>query len=211
MARIFQGKGFLAAVVLTVSGLLVVAACTGPAGQPGAAGAKGDPGAPGAAGAKGDTGAAGPKGDTGAAGAAGAKGDTGAAGASAVNPQASVVIAPNTFAPGQQTVTLWLSGFPRRDSVTATIVEYAGPGRDYLMCADAYNETSGAGGTNPSGALELKCGTAQRPAIPANITEGAWTVLVTGTRVPRGGTGPTVASAPIVVAKALPTPTPTAK
>jgi hypothetical protein len=100
---------------------------------------------------------------------------------------------------GQQEITLLLSGFPRRDPVTVTIVEAFGPGNDYTL---------GTGEVNASGALELTLGAADHLALPADLAPGLYTIKVTGTRVAAGASGPAVASAPILVAPVGSTPTP---
>ena len=94
------------------------------------------------------------------------------------------------YVPGQESVTIWLSGFLRRDNVSAVIVEAFGPGNDYVM---------GSGSVSPSGALALAVGSVDRPGVPAEIEPGMYTVRVTGERVPRGISGPSVASAPLWV------------
>lgn len=209
MGRLFRGRALWAVLIVSVVGLLLIAACTGPQGPVGPAGVQGDPGPTGSTGERGPagergergpvglTGLRGEKGPQGETGVRGPEGDRGPRGFNAVNPQASVVISPNAFGLGQETITLWLSGFPRRDTVTARIVEAFGPGNDYVL---------GTGEVNPSGALELTVGSAERPAIPAELEPGVWTVLVTGTRVPRDGVGATLASAPIVVTVGPPAP-----
>ena len=196
----FRGKRLFLALGLPVLGLFLIAACTGadgsrgPAGADGpqgTAGADGAPGADGADGARGALGATGAAGGDGADGSDGTDGSQGPAGSDAAASEATAMILPTVnYVTGQDQVTIWLSGFLRRDNVTAMIVEAFGPGNDYVM---------GTGTMNPPGALVLTVGSADRPAIPADITPGIFTVRVTGERVPSGVSGPTVASAALMV------------
>ncbi|MDA1095719.1 MAG: hypothetical protein O3B84_00465 [Chloroflexi bacterium] len=193
----FRGKRLFPLFGLSILGLVLIAACSGPAGDPGtrgAAGAAGPQGAQGPAGTDGAAGVAGsvgPAGQTGADGNDGVAGKSGADGEDAASSEAAAMILPTvTYSPGMESVSIVLSGFLRRDTVTAVIVEAFGPGQDYVM---------GTGQVNPSGALILTVGTAVRPAIPANLATGIWTVRVTGERVPAGTSGPSKASAPLIV------------
>ena len=183
----FNGKATGAVFVLIAVLALVIGACTGPAGD------VGPPGAPGAAGPAGPAGLDGDRGSSGTAGAAGASGEAGASGAlgaGAVNPEANINTLPDfiTLTPGTIRVTFMLSGFPRRDEVTLSIVEALGAGIDHEM---------GTGEVNSSGALEILVGTDSAPAIPADLPPGIWTVKATGTRVPLGAAGPAAASVAI--------------
>ena len=199
----FRGNRLFLALGLSVLGLFLTAACagadgdpgqrgeTGPAGVAGPAGTDGADGAVGADGADGPRGALGATGATGPAGADGADGADGAAGNDAASSEAAAMISlAEGYVTGQESVTVWLSGFLRRDNVSAVIVEAFGPGNDYVM---------GTGTVNPSGALALTVGSADRPAVPADIEPGIYTVRVTGERVPSGVSGPSKASAPLWV------------
>ncbi len=199
----FRGNRLFLALGLSVLGLFLTAACagadgatgqqgsTGSAGVAGPTGPTGADGADGAAGADGARGALGATGADGADGSDGATGEDGAAGNDAAASEAAAVISQaGVYVAGQESVTIWLSGFLRRDDVSAVIVEAFGPGNDYVI---------GTGTVNPSGALILTVGSADRPAVPADIEPGIYTVRVTGERVPRGVSGPSVASAPLWV------------
>ena len=185
----FNGKATGAAFVLIVVLALVIGACTGPAGNVGPAGASGAAGPAGVDGIDGDRGQSGP---AGAAGALGETGAPGAIGAGAINPEASINTLPDfiTLTPGTVRVTFMLSGFPRRDQVTLSIVEALGAGIDYEM---------GSGQVNSSGALEIVVGSDSSPAIPGELPPGIWTVKATGDRVSQGAAGPAVASVAIRV------------
>ena len=113
-------------------------------------------------------------------------------GPGAINPEANINTLPDviTLTPGTVRVTFMLSGFPRRDEVTLSIVEALGAGIDHEMGTDEVNS---------SGALEILVGTDSAPAIPADLPPGIWTVKATGTRVPQGAAGPAVASVAIRV------------
>ena len=178
-----------AAFILIAVFALIIGACTGPAGELGPQGASGSAGALGADGLDGDRG---PSGQAGAAGPPGDKGDPGETGAGAVNAEANINTLPDfiTLTPGTARVTFMLSGFPRRDEVTLSIVEAIGTGIDYEM---------GTGQVNSSGALEILVGSDQTPAIPNGLPPGVWTVKATGTRVPLGAAGPAAASVAIRV------------
>ena len=199
----FRGKTLFQALGLSVLGLFLIAACTGPEGAQGPQGAAGPQGVAGADGADGSDGARGPTGAPGAPGAPGATGPAGADGAdgrdgaqgaagkdAAASEAAATIASADVFVPGSETVTIWLSGFLRRDNVTATITEAFGPGNNYVM---------GSGVVNPSGALVLTVGSAERPAVPVELAPGIWTVKVTGERVPGDRSGPAVASAALWV------------
>ncbi len=183
----FNGKATGAVFVLIAVLALVIGACTGPAGEVGPQGAPGAAGPAGPAGLDGDRGSAG---TAGAAGASGEAGASGALGAGAVNPEANINTLPDfiTLTPGTIRVTFMLSGFPRRDEVTLSIVEALGAGIDHEMGTDEVNS---------SGALEILVGTDSAPAIPADLPPGIWTVKATGTLVPQGAAGPAVASVAI--------------
>ena len=185
----FKGKATGAAFVLIAVFALIIGACTGPAGESGLQGSPGSAGAPGADGIDGERG---PSGQAGAAGAPGDIGDPGEIGAGAVNPEANINTLPDviTLTPGTSRVTFMLSGFPRRDEVTLSIVEAIGTGIDYEM---------GMGQVNSSGALEILVGSDQMPAIPHDLPPGIWTVKATGTRVPQGAAGSAAASVAIRV------------
>lgn len=183
----FSGKALWPVLVFSIIGIFLVAACSG---AEGAAGAAGPAGPAGPSGAAGDTGPAGPTGPAGAdgadgaAGAVGPRGLTGPAGEGVSGSEASVVISGGVVTPGRQELTILLSGFPRRDTVTVSIQEAFGLGNDYLI---------GTGEVNASGALALNVGTADRPAVPSDLEEGAWTLVVEGAR------DGTLATAPLIV------------
>lgn len=185
----FKGKATGTVFVLIAVLALVIGACTGPAGEIGTQGAPGAAGPAGSDGLDGDRGPSGPAGEDGAPGEPGAPG---ASGPGAINPEANINTLPDviTLTPGTVRVTFMLSGFPRRDEVTLSIVEALGAGIDHEMGTDEVNS---------SGALEILVGTDSAPAIPADLPPGIWTVKATGTRVPQGAAGPAVASVAIRV------------
>lgn len=185
----FRGKVW-PVLILSLVGLFVIAACTGAAGERGSAGSAGAAGSVGSAGPAGPAGAAGADGADGAVGPAGSAGLTGVAGADAPSSDAVVLIASGIYTPGQEEVALQIAGFPRRDTVTVSIVEAFGPGNDYMM---------GTGRVSASGALQLTVGSAGSPAISGDLEAGLWTLRVTGTRVASGASGPVTASAPLLV------------
>ena len=105
----------------------------------------------------------------------------------------------DVYVPGSETVTVVLSGFLRRDNVTAMITEAFGPAQDYVM---------GTSQVNAKGALVLTLGSAERPAIPMDLEPGIYTVRIMGERVPSDRSGPTVASAALWVRAADEVPPP---
>ena len=171
---VFKGKAIYPLVILSVIGMLLVAACAGPAGEAGSAGAAGaagsagSPGSPGAAGSNGATGPAGPAGADGADGATGKKGADGSA-----SRFASLAVSTVRNVAGQETLKVTLAGFARKDTITVTIVEANGPGGDH---------TVGSAKTNGSGAVEATLGSAGSPAIPSGLGVGVYTLKATGGR-----------------------------
>ena len=162
---VFKGKAIYPLVILSLVGMLLISACAGPAGEAGPAGAAG---AAGAAGPAGPAGAAGPAGP---AGADGSDGKNGADGNAARFASIAVSTARNVA--GQETLKVTLAGFPRKDTITVTIVEADGPGGDY---------TVGSAKTNGSGAVEETLGSAGSPAIPSGIGVGVYTLKATAAR-----------------------------
>jgi len=203
MGRLLKGKMLWVSFILVVSAFVLTAACTGPLGPVGQGGSNGPAGAEGPQGTSGDSGAMGEDGMQGRAGAAGRtglpgadgaegdKGNPGAAGKSAYNPQATIRVVPSTFsAGGDQDMTVWFSGFPARDTVTAVIFSAFGPGRNYLLAA-------GDASLGGAGAFTIKA--SERLPVPADLTPGYYTVQVTGTRTTGDVIGPVAASLPIHV------------
>ena len=185
----FTGKAFWMPLVLITAFILVLAACTGPAGLQGERGPAGSAGAPGSDGVDGQPG---PPGQAGAPGAPGEAGAAGAAGPGAISPEANINTLDSSvvLVPGTTRVTFRLSGFPRRDDVTLYIREALGAAVDYEM---------GTAQVNSSGALEMVVGTDLLPAIPDDLPPGVWTVIAVGSRTPEGASGPAVASTAIRV------------
>ena len=172
----FTGKAFWMPLALITAFILVLAACTGPQGEPGDRGPAGPGGQSGLDGVDGAPGPVGPQGPPGEPGEAGEPGEPGTG---AINPEANVnTLDPNVvLTPGTTRVTFRLSGFPRRDEVTLYIREALGAGSDYEM---------GSAQVNSSGALEMVVGTDLLPAIPDDLSPGIWTVIAQGSRAPEG-------------------------
>ena len=165
---VFKGKAIYPLVILSLIGMLLVAACAGPAGEAGSAGAAGAAGAAGPAGAAGAAGPAGPAGADGSDGADGTKGADGSAARFA-----SIAVSTVRNVAGQETLKVTLSGFSRKDTITVTIVEANGPGGDH---------TVGSAKTNGSGAVEETLGSAGSPAIPSGLGVGVYTLKATSGR-----------------------------
>ena len=164
----FKGKAIYPLVILSLVGMLLISACAGPAGEAGPAGAAG---AAGAAGPAGPAGAAGPAGPAGADGSDGSDGKNGADGNAARF--ASIAVSTVRNVAGQETLKVTLAGFPRKDTITVTIVEADGPGGDH---------TVGSAKTNGSGAVEETLGSAGSPAIPSGLGVGVYTLKATAAR-----------------------------
>ncbi|MBI4328587.1 MAG: hypothetical protein HY685_01820 [Chloroflexi bacterium] len=188
--------------IFALVGLLLFAACQGPEGPAGAAGARGAPGPQGPQGAVGPQGPEGPPGFTGLPGLTGAAGAAGKAGKDAVNPEANLSIAPADVIAGATTaVVIRGSGFPEKDLVALEILKAIDGKDNYLITVVE---------ASASGAFEVTVRTAPK-MVPTGVANGLYTVKATGSKIPTGGTGPTVASFPIkVVPPPTPTPTPTA-
>lgn len=118
-------RGFLLALSVALTSVLILAACEGPRGPrgvpgvPGAPGSPGSPGAPGAPGKPGLPGAPGNPGKPGLPGVQGLGGPQGPEGQPGVSPEAALAVADGTLY--LDNVQVWGSGFNALEAVTVFI------------------------------------------------------------------------------------------
>ena len=117
MSKHIRGRGLIWALLVSLFGVLLLAACEGPAG---AAGKAGPPGLAGNAGVPGLAGPPGPAGPQGSAGTAGAAGEVGTAGAAGAEVQFGVSPSLQVSGPVVQgeKITVYLSGYAPKETVS---------------------------------------------------------------------------------------------
>ena len=120
MSKHIRGRGLIWALLVSLFGVLLLAACEGPAGAAGKPGLPGNPGNPGAPGPAGQPGPAGPQGPAGTAGAAG---EAGAGGAAVAEVEFGVSPSLQVSGPVVQgeKITVWASGYAPKESVSLVV------------------------------------------------------------------------------------------